>query len=405
MSSSTAGTATGAAQGDGSAGVGRAMVDMDHAATTRLRPEVREAMEPHQHDRYGNPSGAHLLARDAVRTVDAAREQVAELLGCAPGEVVFSSGGTEADNHAVTGGMPPRPGVPVCSAVEHPAVLDPVRALGGRTAGVDRWGRIRPDELRDVLEELGSSASVVSVMLANNETGVINDLASVAQVLRSCAIDDQPVPLHTDAVQAAAWLDLTTAAAPAALVSVSAHKLGGPKGIGALVVRDTTVIRPLLLGGGQERGRRSGTSNVAGIVGLAAALAATARDRGENAARLGALRDDLAERLLATVPGVERTIGEDDVEVLPGVLHLCIDGVDSETLLFLLESNGVCASAASSCSSGAQKSSHVLEAMGVDPATVGGSLRLSLGWDTTADDVDVAAAAVPAAVERVRSFG
>ena len=252
------------------------VADLDHAATTALRPEVAEAMAPFGADRYGNPSGTHRLARDAVRAVDEARERVAAVLGCEPGEVVFTSGGTEADNHAVTGGMPPRDGVPVCSAVEHHAVLDAVEALGGRTVRVDPTGRVDLDHLASVLDELGSSASVVSVMLANNETGVVNDLDAVAEVVRAHEPEVPGVPVHTDAVQAAAWLDLAVAARAADLVAVSAHKLGGPKGVGALVARRHAHLRPLLLGGGQERGRRSGTLNVAGIVGFAAALEAAA---------------------------------------------------------------------------------------------------------------------------------
>lgn len=383
------------------------LVDLDHAATTRVRPEVLEAMAPFLGERYGNPSGSHRLARDAVRAVDEARERIAAVLGCAPGEVVFSSGGTESDNHAVSGGMPPRPGVPVCSAVEHHAVLDPVEALGGRVVQVGRDGRVDLDALAATLSELGTTTSVVSVMLANNETGVIVDLDAVSRVVRTIEPEVPRVPLHTDAVQAAAWLDLRIAAATADLVSISGHKLGGPKGIGALVVRHHTTLAPLVRGGGQERGRRSGTSNVAGIVGLAAALEATDRDREATNRRIGALRDRLADGLLAAVPEAIETAAPDGDRsgLLPGICHLCIDGVDAETLLFLLESEGVLASAASSCSSGAQQSSHVLAAMGVAPSAARGSLRLSLGWDSRDADVDAALRAVPAAVQRVREFG
>jgi cysteine desulfurase len=383
------------------------LVDLDHAATTRVRPEVLEAMAPFLGDRYGNPSGSHRLARDAVRAVDEARERIAEVLGCAPGEVVFSSGGTESDNHAVSGGMPPRPGVPVCSAAEHHAVLDPVEALGGRVVPVGRDGRVDLDALAATLSVLATTVSVVSVMLANNETGVLNDLDAVARVVHAVEPEVPKVAVHTDAVQAAAWMDLRSAAASADLVSVSGHKLGGPKGIGALVVRRNTPLAPLVRGGGQERGRRSGTSNVAGIVGLAAALDATDRDRDATNQRIGALRDRLADGLLAAVPDAIETAAPDGDRsgLLPGICHLCIDGVDSETLLFLLESEGVLASAASSCSSGAQQSSHVLAAMGVAESAARGSLRLSLGWDSTEADVDAALHAVPTAVRRVREFG
>jgi cysteine desulfurase len=378
------------------------LADLDHAATTPLRPEAAAAMEPFGAHRYGNPSGGHRLARDAVRAVDEARERIASALGCGPGDVVFTSGGTEADNHAVTGGMPPREGRPVCSAVEHHAVLDPVVALGGTLVAVDPQGRVDTAALAAALDEGGTS--VVSVMLANNETGVINDLDAVAEVVRSHTPEVPHVALHTDAVQAAAWLDLATAAAPADLVSVSAHKLGGPKGIGALVVRPHAPLRPLLLGGGQEQGRRSGTLNVAGIVGFAAALEATVAARAATNDRVAKLRDRLAAGLGVAVDGLARTVPE-GVPALPGILHVCIRGVDSEVLLFLLESEGVLASAASSCSSGAQQSSHVLAAMGVEDRLARCSLRLSLGWDSTDEDVDAALRAVPAAVERVRLFG
>lgn len=386
-------------------------IDLDHAATTPVLPEVLEAMAPFWTDVYGNPSGSHRRAREAVRALDEARERVAAVLGCSPGEVVFTSGGTESDVHAVSGGLPPREGVPLCAATEHHAVLDTVEALDGRVVGVDRQGRVDRDALAAALDELGPDASVVSVMAANNETGIVEDLAEVAAVVSAHTPEVPRVPLHTDAVQAAAWLPPTTWAA-ADLVSVSGHKLGGPKGVGALVVRDHGGLRPLLPGGGQERGRRSGTSNVAGIVGLATALEITAERRDDTAVRVASLRDRLRCGLLAAVPDLVPTVDPDAVRfadgrdgVLPGILHLCVPGVDSETLLFLLESEGVCASAASSCSSGATRSSHVLAAMGVDDSLAAGSLRLSLGVETDDAAVDAALRAVPAAVERVRAFG
>jgi cysteine desulfurase len=397
------------------------LLDMDHAATTALCEEARVAMEPFlgpaggRGTRHGNPSGTHALARDATRAVDEAREVVAESLGCEPGEVVFTSGGTEADNHAVTGGMPPRPGVPWCSAVEHHAVLAPTRALGGTTVGVDRLGRVDLDELAERLEAAGR-VPLVSVMLANNELGTRNDLHAVAAVLRRCA---PGAALHTDAVQAAPWLDLPGEAAPAQLVSVSSHKLGGPKGVGALVVRDGTSIGSLLHGGGQERGRRGGTHDVAGIVGFAAALRAASQDRGARCARVAALRDELARRVLTELPGVRETVGpevaaalglpRDRSHLLPGHCHLMIEGVGSEELLLVLEQHGVCASAAASCASGAQAPSHVLSAIGALHETASGAverraaLRLSLGVDTTAEDVRRTAGALRDAVHHIRA--
>lgn len=367
---------------------------LDHAATTPLRPEALEAMMPFLTTRFGNPSGGHAVARDARRALDEAREVVAEALGCAPGELVFTSGATEADNLAVTGTLARRPGVAVCTAVEHHAVLDPVRHAGGRIVAVDADGAVDLDALADALDP---SVSVVSVVLVNNEVGTVQSLAEVADVVRARAPE---AVLHTDAVQAVPWLDVAAAAAPAGLVSVSAHKFGGPKGIGALVARAGAEPSPLLLGGGQERGRRSGTSNVAGAVGMAAAVAVTVAERDAKVARLRKLRDRLADGLVAAVPGLTET-GRRDRKVA-GCCHVCVEGVESECLLILMEDRGVCASAASSCSSGALEPSHVLAAMGVPRERAAGSLRLSLGWTTTEADVDLALDAVPAAVEQLR---
>jgi cysteine desulfurase len=350
--------------------------------------------------RFGNPSGSHAVARDALRALDEAREQVAHALGCRPGEVVFTSGGTEADNLAVSGGVPPRAGIPVCSAVEHPAVLEATAALAGEVVVVDRAGRVDLDALEATLLRLfGSSSpvSVVSVMTANNELGTVNDIAAVSEVVRRCA---PGTPLHTDAVQAAPWLDVGVLCGAADLVSVSAHKLGGPKGAGALVVRDTTTVAPLFHGGGQERERRGGTHNMAGIVGFAAALSVAARDRAERTGRVMALRDDLAARLTA-LAGVTATLAESGADVLPGHLHLLIDDVVGEELLLLLEQQGVCASAASSCASGAVGASHVVQAIGLDDPHQT-PLRLSLGVDTTAGDVDATVVAMETSLTRAR---
>lgn len=367
---------------------------LDHAATTPLRPEAMEAMLPFLGHRFGNPSGAHAVARDARRAVDEAREVVAEVLGARPGEVIFTSGATESDNLAVTGTIAKRGGVPVCTAVEHHAVLEPVHAAAGRVVAVDGDGAADLDALAAALDP---SVTVVSVVLVNNEVGTIQPLAAVADVVRERA---PGAVLHTDAVQAVSWVDVAKVAACADLISVSAHKVGGPKGVGALVARKGAEPAPLLLGGGQEWGRRSGTTNVAGIVGMAAAMAATAAGRAASVTRLGALRDRLADGLVATVPGLSETGARH--RKVAGCCHVCIDGVESESLLFLLEDRGVYASAASSCSSGAMEPSHVLSAMGVTRERAAGSLRLSLGWTSTDADVDLALAAVPAAVDQLR---
>lgn len=370
---------------------------LDHAATTPVRPEVLDAMLPFFGERYANPSGAHVAARDARRAVDDARDQVAAALGAEPGEVVFTSGGTEADNLAVLGGHAAGGGVVVCSAVEHHAVLDPVRSVGGRVVPVDDRGVIDLDALAAALDP---DVSVVSVMLVNNEVGVVQPLEAVAEVVRARA---PGALLHTDAVQAVCWLDVAARTSVADLVSVSAHKLGGPKGVGALVVRAGAALAPRQLGGGQERGLRSGTQNVPGIVGLGVAIERTVAGRDDEVPRRRAQRDRLLDGLLGAIDGAVETGGGRD-ERVAGIAHLCLPAVESEALLFLLEERGVLASAASSCSSGALEASHVLAAMGVPADLAGGSLRLSLGWATTDADVDLALEVVPAAVERLRLF-
>jgi len=367
---------------------------LDHAATTPLRPEALDAMLPFLTEHFGNPSGSHAVSRAARAAVDDARVTVAEALGCEPGEVVFTGGGTEADNLALAGVVARRGGTVACSAVEHHAVLHATAALGGRVVGVGPGGVVDLDALAAALD---GTVSVVSVMLANNEVGVVQPLAEVAAVVRRAA--PQAV-LHTDAVQAFPWLDVATLAQPAALVAVSAHKFGGPKGVGALVVRAGIDVAPLLHGGGQERDRRSGTHNVAGIVGMAAAMRATVAGRDATNARVGALRDRLADGLLAAVHGAVETGMRADR--IAGSCHLRFPGIESEALLVLLDDAGLCASAGSACASGALEPSHVLAAMGVPRDEALASLRLSLGVTTTDDEVDLALKIVPEAVARLR---
>lgn len=373
---------------------------LDHAATTPMRPESRAAMLPWLDAHFGNPSGSHSVARTARKAIDESRDSIAATLGCAPNEIIFTSGGTEADNLAMGGSRAARPGPVLCSAVEHHAVLHPVEQVGGRLIAVDRSGRVDLDKLA---AELGAepAPTVVSVMAANNEVGVIQPLEEVVRLVRRHAPE---ATVHTDAVQGAAWLDLAELAAGADLISVSAHKLGGPQGVGVLVARRGAPLRALQLGGGQEREMRSGTHNVAGIVGMAAALQAKTAARTAEWSRVAALRDRLADGLRDVITGLVETAAPDGDRsgLLPGSLHLMIPGVESEALLFLLDEEGVCASAASACASGAQQASHVLAAMGVPLRPDIGALRLSLGWSSTSDDVDHVLEVLPAAVERLR---
>ena len=372
-------------------------VYLDHAASTPARPEVVEAMLPWLAENPGNPSGSHAVARSARRAIDDARDLVAALVGAQPGEVVFTSGGTEADNLAVDGVVRSTGCLPVCSAVEHPAVLAPVADAGGIVVSTDEGGRIDLGALAEVLSSV-DGIGLVSVMLANNETGVVNDLESVAALLAETAPD---AVLHTDAVQAVAWMDLTEACRSAGLVSLTGHKFGGPKGAGALVVRSGVPLAPVLRGGGQERERRSGTQNVPAIVGLGEAARLVMADRSATLQRVGALRDRLEAGLLADVSGSHTTVPVGTPRT-PGVAHLWFEGIESESLLFLMERDGISASAGSSCASGAQEPSHVLAAMGVGRGSALGSLRLSLGHASDDGDVDHALAVIPSAVSRLR---
>lgn len=372
------------------------LVYLDHAATTPMRDDAVAAMLPFLGERFANPSGSHRLARDARRAVDEARDEVAAAIGCQPGEVVFTGGGTESDNLAIAGSVAAG-GRAVCPAAEHHGVLHVVEHHGGTVVGVDAAGRVDLDQLADALDP---DVAVVGVMAVNNEVGSVNDLAAVREVVTAGAPD---ALLHTDAVQAPCWLDLRRVWATVDLLALSGHKFGGPKGVGVLVQREGAVVAPQILGGGQERDRRSGTHNVGGIAALAAALTATDAERDAECARLAALRDRLVAGILGAVDGAGETVPP--AAKVAGSAHLMFEGVENEALLFLLDEAGVCASAASACAAGAMDPSHVLAAMGVDRAWAGGALRLSLGRTTTSADVDTAVEVVTAAVTRLRSGG
>jgi len=364
-----------------------------------VRPEAVAELTRVLTELPGNPSGSHAAARAARRVLDDARDVLADVLGSGPGDVVFTGGGTEADNLAVLGAS--GGGTVVVSSVEHPAVRDPALGLGARIAPVDSAGRLDLDALAALLDGL-DGVSLVSVMLVNNEVGTIQPLAEVAEVVRRHAPE---AVLHTDAVQALSWVDVAEVAADADLISVSAHKFGGPKGVGALVVRPGVALAARQIGGGQERERRSGTQNVAGVAAMATAARITVDRRTDDVARITALRDRLADGVLTAVPDAVETgiTGGDRSGRAAGLCHLCFPGVEAEALLFLLDEAGVAASAASSCASGAAEPSAVLAAMGVPREQAAGSLRLSLGWATTDADVDRALAVVPEVVSRLRA--
>jgi cysteine desulfurase len=372
---------------------------LDHAATTPLSEPARAAMEPFLGERYGNASSVHAPGREARKAVDEARERVAAAVGARPEEVVFTSGGTEADNLAVKGAAwhgreQGRDGV-VVSEIEHHAVLDPARWLARQgfrvsEADADADGVVRADRLAGSIDR---RTAIVSVMWANNEVGSIQPVSEIAALAEAAG-----AIFHSDAVQAVPWLDVD--AARADLMTLSAHKLGGPKGVGALIVRRGVKIQPLLHGGGQEREVRSGTYNVAGIVGFGAAIEHWTTNRGASAARVGSLRDRLEHAITARLTGVR--VDAANAERLPNNLHLAIEGIDGESLILLLDAAGIAASQGSACSSGAAEPSHVLAAMGLPRDLAKGALRLTLGPETTRDDIDRAAEAVVSSVERLR---
>lgn len=367
---------------------------LDHAATTPVRPGVRTAMEPYLADRFGNPSSTHGPGRAARAALEEARERVAACIDAEPEEVLFTAGGTEADNLAVLGRWRAGGGGVALSAVEHSAVRRAAAAAAREgapvtTLAVDEAGRLDLDALDEALRgDLG----LVSVMWGNNEVGTLQPVAEVAARCR-----EHGVTFHTDAVQAAGHVPVSVREIGCDLLAVSAHKFGGPKGVGALYVRGDTELAPLLHGGGQERGLRAGTSNVAGAVGLAAALEETVSDQLEEAERMAALRDRLQSALEA-VEGLSVNAGSTDR--LPHILSVSLPETDPDVLLASLDVAGVAVSSGSACHSGAASPSHVLLAMGARTDAV---IRFSLGWPTTASEVDRAAAVFLEIVDRART--
>lgn len=366
-----------------------------------MRPEAVEAMLPFLSSRFANPSGAHGPARSARRALDEARDELAAVLGCAPDEVVFTSGGTEADNLAVLGTVAGRPGSVLVSAVEHRAVLAPGRAVGARLVPVSACGVVDLDAFAALAGEAAAQAApvtLVSLMLVNSETGVVQPVGELRESVRRSAPD---ALVHTDAVQALAWLDVAALTEGCDLVSVSAHKCGGPKGVGALVVREraAAVLRPILYGGGQERELRPGTQNVAGAVAMATAARLAAAERATAVRRVSALRDQLADGLVASTGALEPAPRAARVA---GSCHLRFPGVAAEELVLLIDGEGVSASTGSACASGAREASHVLLAMGWDETAAREAVRFSLGTATTAAEVAHALDVVTRAVGRLR---
>ncbi|MGM9468065.1 cysteine desulfurase family protein [Streptomyces murinus] len=387
------------------------MAYLDHAATTPMLPEAAEALTA-QLSSTGNASSLHASGRRARRTVEESRETLADALGARPSEVVFTSGGTEADNLAVKGlywsrraAAPARTRV-LSSPVEHHAVLDAVHWLGeheGATVEylpVDAHGRVHPDALREAIARAPEDVALATVMWANNEIGTIMPIRELADVAAEFG-----VPLHADAVQAFGQVPVDFGASGLAAMTVSGHKIGGPYGIGALLLgREHTPV-PVLHGGGQERHVRSGTLDVPAIASFAVAGRLAAERRGAFEREVGALRDRLADAVLAAVP--DAILGGDPAPGgrLPANAHFTFPGCEGDSLLLLLDAQGIECSTGSACTAGVAQPSHVLLAAGVDPDLARGTLRFSLGHTSTQADVDEVAGAIGPAVERARAAG
>ncbi|MFE0021671.1 cysteine desulfurase family protein [Amycolatopsis sp. NPDC059021] len=385
------------------------MTYLDHAATTPMLPDAIAAMTEAL-PTVGNASALHSSGRRARRIVEEARETIAEALGARPSEVIFTGGGTESDNLAVKGiywarrnERPERRRV-LCSTVEHHAVLDTVEWLEKYDGAeitwleVDSQGRVSPETLRSAIAREPETAALATIMWANNEVGTINPVPELAAV---CA--EFGVPLHTDAVQAVGAIPVDFAACGAAALSLTGHKLGGPYGVGALLLGRDTACVPLLHGGGQERSVRSGTLDVPAIVGFAAAVRVCVEAREEQAKALVRLRDGLIEAVLREVPDAVLNGGEGDR--LPGHAHFTFPGCAGDSLLMLLDAKGIECSTGSACTAGVAQPSHVLLAMGADPVAARGSLRFSLGHTSSAADVAALAGEIGGVVARARQAG
>ncbi|HJR37587.1 MAG TPA: cysteine desulfurase family protein [Nocardioidaceae bacterium] len=388
-------------------------VYLDHAASTPMYAKAVAAMTE-QMTRIGNPSSLHASGRAARRVVEESREKIAQALNARPGEVVFTSGGTESDNLALKGlfwarqSADPRRTRILSTAIEHHAVLDPLHWLAEEEGAevellpVDELGRLKVDALREAVERDPGSVALVSVMWANNEVGTLQPIAEVVQIAHA-----HDIPVHTDAVQAVGQVPVDFAGSGVDALTLTAHKVGGPYGVGALVVRRELELTPLLHGGGQERDVRSGTIDGPAIAGFAAAVEIAVKFQPEHAIRVSALRDNLVRRVLEEIPGA--VVNGDPVSSvehrLPGNAHLKFPGCEGDSLLMLLDARGIECSTGSACSAGVPQASHVLLAMGCDDESARSSLRFSLGHTSSQADVDALVEAIGPVVERARAAG
>jgi len=373
----------------------------DNNATTKMAPEVLEEIEPFFCELYGNPSSMHTFGGQIGHKIRRAREQVADLLGCEPSEIIFTGGGTESDNAAIKGILAAAPNKRkvITTRVEHPAVLAVCRDLEnhGYTVveiGVDKYGRL---DLAELEEQIDDDTAVVTIMYANNETGVIFPIERIAEL-----VTDRGVVFHTDAVQAVGKIPLNLAKSNIDLLSLSGHKLHGPKGVGALYVRKGTRLSPYMLGGHQEGGRRAGTENVPGIVGLGRACELAANNIEEENRKVKYLRDKLESAILKKCPDC-RLNGDKDNR-LPNTSNISFEYIEGEAILLLLDRYGICASSGSACTSGSLEPSHVLRAMGVPFTAAHGSIRFSLSRYNTEEEVDYTIEKMPQIVNKLREL-
>ena len=384
------------------------IVYMDHAGTTPLAPDVLRAMTPYFTELFGNPSSIHTVGQEARYALDEARERVARVLNCRPRDVVFTSGGTESDNAAIVGGataLQETGNHVITSSVEHHAVLHTAQHLESQGFDVtylpvDSDGLVQPEAVQRAITD---KTTLVSIMYANNEIGVVNPIPEIAQVIRQRAAElSRTILFHTDAVQAAGYLDLDVRMLGVDLLSLSGHKFHGPKGTGVLFIRRGAPFLPYLLGGGQERERRSGTENIPGIVGLSVALEAANARREETGRHCAELRDRIVAEVLERVPG-SRLNGH-PTRRLPNNANFSFPGVEGEPILLGLDMAGIAASSGSACSSGSLEPSHVLLALGQSAEVARGSLRLTLGKDNTGEQADYLVDVLVGLVKRLREL-
>ena len=378
----------------------------DHAATTPLDPRVFDAMAPVLRDGWGNPGGIHQEAQRARALLDDARETIADLLECQPREVIFTSGGTESDNLAIRGAAKAREHAGrhiITCAIEHHAVLHPVEQLEregweATILPVDREGFVDPAQVQDAVRD---DTTVVSIMAANNEIGTLEPIAEIARAVKE---RNPKTIVHTDAVQAAGAIDIRPDALGVDLLSLTAHKIYGPKGAGLLYHRRRTPLDPQTLGGGQEEERRAGTESVAQAVGLAAALRLAEDERQSRCARAADLRNALWRELQERIHPIQLNGPADWTRRLPNNLHLCFPGIEGESILLSLDLEGIAASSGSACTTGSTAPSHVLTALGIDPDTAHSALRLTLGQATTEESVDRVAETLPQITQRLAAL-